>query len=298
VLSNDAADTGIGRQQREFLYDSLQRAGYKVGKTVDVEWRFGEGKSERLVALTRELIGLKVALIIVPASQVATLEARKATTSTPIVMQNFVGNPVALGLVRSLARPAGNVTGTTYASIVNVIPKQYELLKEAAPGATRVASISQPYPAFQKIGVEIAEHVKTLGIEITDFPVKRPDDVPSVLKTIAAFKPDALWVSTTPAIRIRLADVVAFATQRKLVTMSAGLIGVREGLLLYYGPDIRYAWDRTVSYVDRILRGASAGDLPVEQPARYELIFNAKAGRAIGYALPGTLKARVDRVLE
>ncbi len=140
--------------------------------------------------------------------------------------------------------------------------------------------------------------MKALGIEVTDFLVRRPEDVPSALKRIAVLKPGALYVATTPALRIRLPDVAAFAIENKLVSLSAGLIGVREGLLLYYGPDIRYAWDRTVSYVDRILRGASPGELPVERPAKFELIFNAKTARAIGYALPGTLEARVDRVLE
>lgn len=298
VLSNDAAAAGIGRQQRQFLYDALRRAGYTVGKDVDVEWRFAEGRSERLVTLANELIDLQVALIVVPASDTATLAARKATTRTPIVMQNFTGNPVALGLVRSLAHPGGNVTGTLYASIVEVAPKQYQILKEAAPAAVRVASIWEPSPAGLEMAEEIRKHVKALGIETTDFLVRRPDEVPSVLKRIAAFRPDALYVGTTPPLRVRLADIAAFAMENKMVTISSGLIGVREGLLLYYGPDIRYTWERTASYIDRILRGANPGDLPAEQPAKFELIFNAKTARAIGYTLPTTLQARLDRVLE
>ena len=298
VLSNDAGTAGIGRQQRQLLYDSLRRAGYSVGKDIEVEWRFGEGKSERLVPLAHELVRLKVAVIVVPASDVATLEARKATGSTPIVMHNFTGDPVTLGLVRSLAHPGSNVTGTMYASIIDVAPKQYQILKEAAPTAVRVAAIWEPGPAGLEMAEEIKKHVKALGIDVTDFLVRHPDDVPPALKRIAALKPGALYVSTTPALRIRLPDVASFAIEHKLVTLSTGLIGAREGLLLYYGPDIRYAWDRTVSYVDRILRGASPGELPVERPARFELIFNARTARAIGYALPATLQARVDRVLE
>lgn len=298
ILSQDSATAFIAGQQREFLHDSLRRAGYKLDKDIVLEWRFAEGKTERLGHLAHELIRLKVSLIVVPSSVEATLAAKDASSGTPIVMHQFPGDPVQLSIVASLARPGGNVTGTTSADINELISKQYQILKEAAPATVRVAALYVPSIPGAFDQAKFNDRMNALRIVVTGFPITRPDEAPAALQRIAAFKPDALFVDTSPVVRARFADVVAFAAEQKLVTMSTGLNGVRGGLLLYYGPDLPYTWDRSVSYIDRILRGTEPGDLPVEQPTKYELVFNAKTAQAIGYTLPSTLQTRVDRILK
>src|SRR5688572_4493790 len=140
VLSQDSAAALVAGQQRQFLHDSLSRAGYKVGKDIVIEWRFAGGKAERLAQLADDLVRLKVDMIIVPSSTEATLAAKNASRGTPVLMQNFGGDPVQLGIIASFARPGGNVTGTTYADVAELFPKQYDILKEAAPATVRVAA--------------------------------------------------------------------------------------------------------------------------------------------------------------
>lgn len=297
-LSLDAAGADIGRQQQQFMQEALGRAGYRIGKDLVVEWRFSEGRVERLPRLAEELVRLRVDVIVAVSSAEATLAAMGATRTIPIVMHYFPGDPVERGVVASFARPGGNVTGTTYA-IGDMFAKQYQLLKEAVPSAARVAALWRPWEPGSRGDAEFRERIrKTLGIVITDFHVSSPDEIPLTLQHIAAFKPDALYVLTDPVVRARLGEITAFAIEQRLVTIGSGVNFVRVGGLLYYGPDVRYAFGQTASLIDRILRGANPADLPVEQPTKYELVINAKTARAIGYKTPLALQMRVDRVIE
>jgi putative ABC transport system substrate-binding protein len=299
VLSLDAAAAGIGKQQQQFLRDALSRAGFSVGKDLLLEWRFAEGKIERLPQLADGLVRLNVDVIVVLTSVEATIAAKQATRRVPIVMHNFPGDPLELGVVTSLAHPGGNVTGTTWADPSDVISKEYQILKEAAPATIRVASLWNPaIPGAERVAAAVGERTKMLGMVITDFVASNPNEIPSALERIAAFKPDALFVSTDAVIRGRLGEIAAFAMRQKLVTITSGLIGVREGLLLYYGPDIPHTFNRTASFVDRVLHGASPADLAVEQPDKYELVMNAKTAHAIGYKIPPALQMRINRVIE
>ena len=298
VLSQDSSAALIARQQREFLYDSLSRAGYKTGKNIVIEWRFAEGKVEQLAQLANELVRSNVDVIIAVSSVEATLAAKTAARNKPVVMHYFPGDPVQLDVVATLARPNSNVTGTMYADASEIFAKQYNLLKEAAPATVRVAALFDRTVPHLFDQARFTEQLNALGMVMTEFPISHSEETPAALQRIAALKPDALFVNTTAAVRVRLTEIVTFAIHRKLITMSNGLSGVREGLLLYYGPHVSHVWDRTVSFVDRILRGAPPKDLPVEQPAKYEFVFNAKTARAIGYALPPALLLRVDRILE
>jgi ABC-type uncharacterized transport system substrate-binding protein len=299
VLSLDSAATGIGRQQQQFLHEALSRAGYAVGRDLAIEWRFADGQVERLAQLTNDLVRLKVDVIITASSVEATLAAMRATRTLPIVAHYFPEDPVERGVVASLTRPEGNVTGNLYGYGIELATKQYQILKEAAPAAVRIAALWTPTTTeWQRGAAEFRERIKTLGFVITDFTVTNPDEVRPTLRRIAAFKPDAFFVGTNPVTRIHLAEIAQFAVEQKLVTIAPGLSGVRNGLLLYYGPDVPYAWDRTVNQMGRILRGVKLADIPFEQPTKYELVVNAKTARAIGYKLPPALQVRVDRVIE
>ncbi len=299
VLSFDAEASGTGRQQREFLTEALDRVGYRSSDDLAIEWRFAEGKRALLTQRAEELARLKVDIIVTLASVEATVAAARATRTIPIVMHNFPGAPIELGLAGSLAKPGGNVTGTTYSAGMSY-GKGYEILKEAAPRTVRVAALWDPrIRGARGLAARTNELVrKELGIAVTDFLVERPEDVTGTLQKIAASRPDALVVATDPVVRVVLRQIVTFAIEKKLISMSGGLIGVREGLLLYYGPDLAYMFFRTARVIDRILRGANPADLPIELPLKYELVVNAKTARAIGWKIPAALLLRVDRTIE
>lgn len=301
LLSLDSPNSATGQQQQRLLRDSLRRVGYEEGKNLGIEWRFAEGKVERLASLADELVRLKVDLILVPASTEATRAAKNATRTIPIVMQNLF-HPVEFGIIESLARPGGNVTGTTYAPI-ETIEKQYQILKEAAPAVTRVATLVDPTSTgnlkLDQIYASQFERIAAkMGMTLEPFEVSRPEDIAAALQRIAAFRPDALYISTAPVIRARFREIVAFTIERRLISMGTALSYVNAGGLLYYGPDIPEMWNVAASYVDRILNGAKPADLPAEEPRKYELVFNASTARAIGYKIPLSLQLRVDRVIE
>lgn len=297
VLSLDAPNAPTGQQQQRLFRESLRRFGYEEGTNLATEWRFAEGKVERLSALAEELVRLKVELILTTASNEATAVAKRATRAIPIVM-HLANDPVENGLVESLARPGGNVTGTTYAPF-SVIDKQFQILKEAVTGATRVAVLRDPRGAgSEDYWARTESTAAKMGMTLQYFDVTRPEDIPAALERIGASRPDALYVSTPAVIRTRLREIVAFALERRLPSFGSGFSYVNAGGLLYYGPDLAALWNLTATYVDRILKGARPSDLPVEQPRTYELVINAKTARAIGYKIPSALQPRVDRVIE
>jgi putative ABC transport system substrate-binding protein len=300
VLSLDAADALIGRQQRQFLHDALARAGYRGDGDIAIEWRFAEARVERLQSLAAGLVRLRMDAIMTLSSVETTLAAMQATRAIPIVMHYFPDDPVKRGIVASLAHPGGNVTGTLYPEPIEIVPKQYQVLKEAVPNATRVAALWNPMIPGARSGADaVGARIKgVLDIAVTDFTVSSPEEIPPALQRIAAFKPDALYVATDPVVRARLSQVIAFAIEHRLITVAGGLTAVREGALLYYGPDVPSVWDRSVSFIDRIRRGAKPADLPVEYPTKYELVVNVKTARAIGWRIPPVLQMRVDRVIE
>lgn len=300
VLTADAPDAATVPSVRGHLQAAFSRAGYEVGKNFVLEWRFGGGRRERLDTLASELVELKVDVIIAWAVE-ATHAAARATKTTPIVMLSYYDDPVKRGLVASLARPGGNVTGMTWVvDLVDLSLKQFELLKRAAPGAVRIAALWWPWSsdAQQWVADLYARIDKELGLVVTGFVVQGPEEVPSALNRIAAFKPDALHIASFPIYRARLPEMADFAIREKLISFATEPIAVDNGLLLYYGPARDHINDRAVAYVHRILHGAKPSELPVEQPAEYALWFNAKTARAIGYSLPPDLQLRLERVIE
>ena len=283
----------------EFTNAAFTRAGYSIGTNVRLEWRYTEGDARRISGLVDDLLRLKVDVILSLESWPAVHHIRIATSTIPIVMNAYPANPVGMGLIASFARPGGNITGTTWVRDTGqLFAKQYQLLKEAAPAAKRVAFLrwSKSEPMF--IAQVIARAREEFGFEVTDFPVSGPSELRRVLDQVATVKPDALFV-VGAGFMISLTEVVAdFAIQHRLIAIGTPGVFAVDGGLLYYGPDGLRLFDRTISYVDRILRGAKPGELPVEEPTEYVFVFNAKTARAIGYSLPSSLQSRVNRVIE
>ena len=279
---------------------SFGKAGYVIGKDINLEWRYTEGRFERVTAFADEFVRLEVDVILSLQSYPAVGFIKAAASNTPIVMHGYPPNPVRTGLIASFARPGGNVTGTTWVrDITELTVKQFQILKEAAPKANRVAILrwtkSPPASWVGQLGARVND---SFGFEVTDFPVANPTELRAVLNRVSTTEPDALFVFTEAFIGQHGRDIAKFSIERKLISISSGVSFASNGGLLYYGPSLAQLIDRSISYVHRILRGAKPGDLPVEEPTEFEFVFNAKTARAIGYSLPASLQLRVDRVIE
>ena len=295
-LSPEAAESEPGRRNQGLLRESLRRVGYEEGRNLTIEWRFAEGKPDRLDELAHDLVRRDVELIVA-FTNAPILAAQRASSTIPVVM--FIGVvPVELGIVESLARPGGQVTGTVWAS-PEMPGKIAQILKEAAPGAARVALLWNPSSPVNKVyESEQQRAAQTLGMTYQYFDVTRAEEVPAVLKRIAASRADALLVLYDPAVvGSRLREIAAFAIKHKLVSIGSARAVVNTGGLLYYGPVASDIADQTAGYVDRILRGAKPADLPVQMPRKYELVINAKTARAIGYKIPPALALRADEII-
>jgi putative ABC transport system substrate-binding protein len=296
-LSAEVAESESGRRNQRLIRESLRRVGYEEGKNLTIEWRYAEGKSDRLDELAQDLVRRDVELIVTFAND-PIFAAKRASKTIPVVM--FLGVlPVELGIIQSLARPGGQVTGTTWIS-PELPGKVVQILKEAAPGAVRVASLRDPTGQTIKIFEQEQQRAaRALGMTFQYFDVTRPEELPAVLKRIATSRPDALHIQFDPAvIGSRLPEIAAFAIQHKLVSIGSARAVVNTGALLYYGPVASDIADQAAGYVDRILRGSKPADLPVQMPRKYELVINAKTARAIGYKVLPALALRADEVIE
>jgi putative ABC transport system substrate-binding protein len=280
-------------QQR--LRASLRGVGYEEGRNLIIERRNADGELERLPALADELVRLKVELIVAPLNVIPA--AKRATRTIPIVMHSAL-NPVENGFVESLARPGGNVTGTMWTGS-ELGGKIVQVLKEAHPGAVRVAVLFNPTSPGEEARVtESHRAAKALRISLQEFRITRAKDIAGALDRISAIRPDALIVFADSNSNSRAREIADFATQRKLVSIGTSSLHVEAGGLIFYGPDISALYDRTASFIDRILRGAKPSDLPVEGPTKYELVINAKTAQAIGFKLPQAFLVGVDRQIE
>lgn len=277
------------------LLTSLRDLGWIAGQSIVFETRFAAGQTDQLPALAADLVRLKVDVIVALTNH-ETLAAKQATTSIPIVMLLGVA-PVEAGLVASLARPGGNITGTTVAPIAG--GKYLELLKEAVPKLARVAVLWDPtFPGITT--QELLEvDARTLGLTSAVFEARRPEDVDAALARIARDRPGALLVALGGPLLARIRQIVEFAAQHHLPTIFPGArIPVDAGGLMSYGYDFPPLLRRAAWYVDRILRGTKPADLPVEQPTTAELVVNLKTATALGLAIPRSLLQRADHVIE
>lgn len=274
----------------------LRKFGYEEGKNLQIEWRLEAVDPARLHRYAEELVGLRPELIVAHNNEpVAAI--KRVTQTIPVVMIT-AWEPVANGFVDSLARPGGNITGAVWVGAEHT-GKVVQLIKEALPKTKRIAVLRDPTFPKSELGWQASETVaKSVGVMLDDFHVTRAEDLDDTLRKIAARKPDAMLLGGDAVTFAAPARIAEFAIERKLPVFSSNAFFVERGALMAHAPITAAIYERGASYVDRILRGAKPGDLPVELPTVFELAFNAKTARAIGYTIPQSLSVRVDRVVE
>lgn len=275
----------------------LRDLGWVEGQNIVIEWRFAGGRAERLPGLAAELVQLRVDLIVVPSTPTA-LAAKNATRTIPLVTVGG-GDPVGLGLVASLARPGGNITGLTIVLGPEIAGKQLELLKETVPKVSRIAVLWNPGTPGTTLSVRQAEiAARALGVELQLLEARRLSDFDDAFAAMSAKRAGALLVLGDVMFvthRRRLADL---ATKSRLPAMYALREFVDDGGLMSYGPVVSDNFRRAATYVDKILKGAKPADLPVEQPTKFELVINLKTAKQIGLTIPPNVLARADRVIK
>jgi putative ABC transport system substrate-binding protein len=277
------------------LQQGLRDLGYLEGKNIITEYRYGEGKFDRLPTFIAELIELGVDIIVVSGAR-AISEAKTATRITPVVMTT-VDDPVALGLIESLARPGGNITGLT-----NLAPelsgKRLELLLETVPKLTRVFVVWQPdAPGPMVTFKETRLVAETLRVQLQSLEVRTANDFEKAFKEATRETLGALLVLQSALTNAHRIQIVQLAAKSRLPAMYTQNEYVEAGGLMSYSPNYNEMYRRAATYVDKILKGAKPGDLPVEQPTRFELVINLKTAKQIGLAIPPNVLARADRVI-
>lgn len=280
----------------EAFRGGLADLGYVEGRNVALEYRWAGGSSQRAAELAAELVRQNVA-VIVAAGTPATQAARAATATIPIVM-TAVGDPVGSGIVASLGRPGGNITGLSLLD-AELDGKRIEILKEAVPGLTRIAMLWSPSDPGMTLAfgrVEMA--TRTLHLALQSLAVRDPGEVPGMLRVAETGRAQALFVTAQPFTIRHQTAILDVATKLRLPTMYTDRRFVDAGGLMAYGPSLVDVYRRAAGYVGRILRGASPADLPVEQPTTFEFVLNMRAARALGLTIPPALLARADEVLE
>ena len=278
----------------EVFRQSLKERGYIEGQNVVLEWRRADGKAERLADLAADLVGRRMD-VIVTSSNAAAFAAKGATTTIPIVT-TAVGNPEQLGLVTSLSKPGGNVTGLTLHPGAEIAGKMLELLKEAAPKTDRVALLSAvANPVW--IG-QANTAARALGLQLQRFVIKAPDQILDVLADIARERQDALLDGGGALTFSLRRPILEFAAKNRLPGVYAFRAFSDEGGLMSYGVDLKDLFRRAPIFIDKILKGAKPADLPVEQPTKFELVINLKTAKTLGLTIPQTLLLRADHVIE
>jgi putative ABC transport system substrate-binding protein len=261
-------------QQQSPLRKALREFGYVVGQNVVFETRYAEGKIDRLPDLAAELVRLKVDVIVTAGGPPA--EAAKHATSTIPIVIVAAGDPVGTGLIASLARPGENITGITDQAI-ELIPKRLELLKESVPKASRVAVVWNSADRAMTLRYrQVEAAAQALGVRVQPFGVRDPSDFDGAFSAMNREHPDAIFIISDPLTTIHRKRVLDFAATNRLPAMYEHNLYVNDGGLMSYGPSFSDMWPRAAYYVDKILKGARPGDLPVEQPTRYYLIINLK----------------------
>jgi ABC-type uncharacterized transport system substrate-binding protein len=277
--------------QREFL-----KLGYVEGRNISFESRFADNKYDRLPLLADELVRLKVDVIITPGAN-DTQAAKNATRTIPIVFSGAVSDPVSLGLVESLARPGGNITGfTTIGS--SLAGKRLELLKETVPKLSRVAVLWDPQNlGSAQVWKESQLPAKELGLELHSLAVRSADKFESGFKEAVKARSGALTMTGGAVMANITKQVIKLAAKSRLPAIYNGADDVASGGLMSYGPDEIERYRRAAVLVDKILKGARPADLPVEQPTKFEFIINLEAAKQIGLTIPPNVLARADRVI-
>lgn len=275
---------------------ALRERGYIEGRNAHLEWRFAHGRNDRLPGLVNELASAKVDILFVVNTQAAQA-AKKGAGSIPVVFAR-VSDPSKTGLVASLSRPGGNVTGVS--NVADELGgKRLEALKAVLPGLTKVAVLwNAGNPGLALILKDAQAAAPHLGVEVAAVGVRSAAELPSAFEAIKSSNAQALFVLDDLLITAFKQDILSLAHERRLPVMSLYQEFVEGGGLISYGPSIEEMYRRAAWYVDRILRGAKPGDLPVEQPASFRLVISLKAAQHLGISVPKDVIARADKVLE
>jgi putative ABC transport system substrate-binding protein len=295
-IARFSAGLGVNPEIRSAFVDALRELGWLEGKNIVLEDRHAENRLDRLPELAAELVRLNVDVILA-AGTLAPLAAKQATTTIPIVLAN-AGDPVGSGLVASLAKPGGNITGLSLMA-PELGGKRLEILKEVLPNISRVAVLwnaANPYSALVLRETQAA--AKKLSIHLEPLEVRSPDDFDTAFSSSVAQRVEAIIAVEDPLTFGHRKLIAEFSTKNRV----PGIYGLREfvdsGGFLAYGANVAELYRRAAGYVDKILKGAKPADLPVEQPTKFELVINLKTAKALGITVPLTLLARADEVIE
>ena len=272
----------------------LRELGWIEGRTVTIEYRWGEGRNERFAEIAAEFVRLKVDVIVT--SGVAALVVKQATSVIPIVLA-VAADPLGTGLVASLARPGGNVTGLS-TQFADTGSKRLEILREAAPGLRRLAIIGNVgYPASVLEMSEVQAAARTFGLEVATLEIRRAEDIAPAFEALKD-RVEALYICGDALTAANRNRIYTFALSARLPTIIGSREQVEGGGFISYGPNFVDLYRRSADYVDKILRGAKPADIPVEQPTKFDLVINLVTARALGITVPPALLARADEVIE
>jgi putative ABC transport system substrate-binding protein len=293
--TNPASDS----TRSEPIRRALRELGYTEGQNIVIEYRYAEGKRDRFPELAAELVRLKVDIIVVSGGDLLIRPAMNATKTIPIVMVGQGSDPVEAGLVQSLARPGGNVTGIT-----NINPelggKRLELLKEAVPKLAGVGVLYEPGnpPAVLEVKKVLPVAARALGLTVRSWEVRDADGFEGIFAALSKERPDGLYVLGGPLMLPNVKRIAGFALKSGLPSMYYNREAVDAGGLMYYGADLADSYRRVAYFVDKILKGAKPADLPVEQPTKFELAINLKTAKQIGLTIPQKVLGRADKVIK
>jgi ABC-type uncharacterized transport system substrate-binding protein len=280
----------------DFMRDGLQERGYIEGQSIKFEFRWAEGKLDQLPELARELVGIPVDVLVTLAPP-ATLAARNATQSIPIVFV-AIGEPVASGLVASLARPGANLTGTTR-MLPEMSAKHVELLKDAVPSLSKLAVLWNPINTSHRPALQAVEVVaRSLTVQIHPVEVKGSAELDGAFATIFRERADGVLFIADPVFFIGLKRIADFVASSRLPAIANFTEFPKLGGLMGYAPSIPDEFRHAAGHVEKILKGAKPADLPVEQPTKFQLVINLKTAKALGLTVPNTLLVAADEVIE
>jgi putative tryptophan/tyrosine transport system substrate-binding protein len=280
----------------EAFRQGLRELGYEEGKNIVIEWRFGDGKIDSLSAVATELVGLKVAVIVTGGTG-PTRATKEATSTIPIVMAQD-NDPVVSGIVASLARPGGNITGLT-----NFAPelssKRLEILREVIPKLSRVAVLgSSTGPSYGIVMRELELAANVLGVKLQYLDILEPKDVETAFRAAAEERADGVTTFASAMVVSQRAQIVELAAKNRLSGIYHNSQFSEAGGLMFYGVNVLDLDRRAATYVDKILKGAKPADLPIAQPTKFELVINLKTAKQIGLTIPPNVLARADRVIK
>jgi ABC-type uncharacterized transport system substrate-binding protein len=292
-------DPSAESTRSEAIRLALRKLGYIEGQNIAIEYRYSKGRVDGAPELAAELVRLKVDIIVVGGGEPWIRAAKNATKTIPIVMVGPGRDPVEAGLVESLARPGGNVTGITNLSI-DLGGKRLELLKEAVPKVARIAVLYDPVTpgGVRELKEVLPVAARALGLTIQPWEVRDADGFERVFAALNKERPGGLYVTSGPLMNANQKRIVGFALKSRLPSVYNGREYVDAGGLMSYGADLADIYRRAATYVDRILKGAKSADLPVEQPTKFELVINLKTAKQIGVTIPQKVPARADKVIK